>query len=134
MKKMLFVFFIFPCLCSCEEKVSVSLYNTLQQKMAIAEEEYDEIFMRYKQLQNQYEELNNNIDDLNEELVDLQENVIRAQDKVDVLIREYDEWFYNSHSFLTLDDLASDASDIKSALEGKIQIFKVRVNKYGIKY
>lgn len=131
MVHILLIVFISLSLCACEERVSIRAYENLQYSMYIAEGEYNELILKYQKLKEDQEELEDELIDVEYEYKDLKKRVKYAKEKVEILIDEYNK-FVNGHWALKESDIANDADDVKSALEGHI-VYRVRTRN-GIRY
>lgn len=124
--------FLSLSLCACEEKVSIRTYENLQRSMYLAEEKYEETLDRYRSLKEDQDELESKIRELNNEYEELKKRVVHAKEKVKILIDEYNKMI-NGHWALREKDIANDASDVQSALEGNLLIYRIRTRN-GIRY
>lgn len=132
MRKVSFVIIAFISLCACEEKVSIYEYYELENKFEAAERQHEELSGKYQLLKEQEAELSNTIAELNETYNEHQSSIEYAKTKVEALIQDYNKLIYG-HWALEYSDIANDAHDVKSALEGSKYIMRVRT-KGGIRY
>lgn len=133
MKKLITILIAGTLLSSCEEKVSIYAYTDLEKKMMQASLKYDNLLESKQILKVQEEELEYYVADLENKVKEKRNSIRYAQTKVDALIKDYNRLVYEKHWKQIYGDIADDAKDVKSALEGSIYIARIRT-KGGIRY
>lgn len=133
MKKLMTILIAGFLLCSCEEKVSIYAYTDLEKKMMQASLKYDNLLETKQILKVQEEELEYYVADLENIVKEKRNSILYAQTKVDALIKDYNRLVYEKHLKQIFGDIADDAKDVKSALEGSIYTARIRT-KGGIRY
>lgn len=133
MKKLITILIAGILLSSCDEKVSIYVYWDLEDKMERELKRFNELSNLWESLKTQEEELEDSIAEL-EKIVKEQQNSIKyAKTKADALVKDYNSLVYEGHWAMDFDDIADDAKDVKSALEGSPYIARIRT-KGGIRY
>lgn len=132
MKKLILFFLLILNLCACEEMVPMHEYNAVEAQMLQAEELYEDLLQRRNEMKEQCDLLENRVCILEENCQQLENRARNAEDKVSVLCDEYNSCI-TGHWALDFRDIATDAEDVKRALEGAEYRIKIRT-KNGIEY